>query len=62
MNQYTDRHAMRQRIEELEAQVERLQRIIDSRPAINAALPASYIDWSQKIYLLDFIQATGSHS
>lgn len=38
------------RIAELEAEVARLQRIIDSRPAINAALPESYINWSQGIY------------
>lgn len=40
------------------AENERLQRIIDSRPAINAALPESYIAWSQSIYLMESL--TGS--
>jgi len=51
--------------DELEAaanELERLQRIIDSRPAINAGLPESYIKWSQEIYLTDFLQAAGTHS
>ena len=34
-------------------EIERLRAIIDGRPAINAALPHSYIEWSQNIYLLD---------
>jgi hypothetical protein len=34
-------------------EIDRLQRIIDSRPAINAALPDSYIEWSQGIYTID---------
>ena len=45
------------RIAELEANVERLQRILDSRPAINAGLPQTYIEWSQSLYVLDAIQA-----
>lgn len=45
--------AVRAYIEEQEAEIERLRRIIDSRPAINAALPDSYIAWSQQIYLVD---------
>lgn len=44
------------------SELERLQRIIDSRPAINAALPESYIKWSQEIYLTDFLQVSGTHS
>jgi hypothetical protein len=36
-------------------EIDRLQRIIDSRPAINAALPASYIEWSQKIYATEVL-------
>ena len=34
-------------------EIDRLQRIIDSRPAINAGLPQTYIDWSQSIYLME---------
>lgn len=45
-------------IEQLRAAVERLQRIIDSRPAINAGLPQTYIDWSRGIYEIDAIQPT----
>ena len=30
-------------------EIERLQRIIDSRPAINAGLPETYIEWSHSI-------------
>lgn len=37
-------------------EIERLQRIIDSRPAINAGLPATYIKWSQEIYVTDVAQ------
>lgn len=35
------------------AEIERLQKILDSRPAINAALPSSYIHWSQSIYVME---------
>ena len=41
-------------------EIERLQRIIDSRPAINAGLPQTYIDWSRGIYQCDVLQAKGS--
>lgn len=37
---------------------DRLQRIIDSRPAINAGLPETYVEWSQSIYAMDFSHAT----
>ena len=37
--------------------IERLQAIIDSRPAINAALPQSYIDWSRSIYEIEAVQS-----
>jgi hypothetical protein len=43
----------------LEREVERLQKIIDSRPAINAALPESYIKWSQSIYTMEAVHALG---
>lgn len=36
-----------------EAERERLQALLDSRPAINAALPGSYIAWSQNIYVTE---------
>jgi hypothetical protein len=39
-------------------EIERLQRIIDSRPAINAGLPETYIKWSQSIYEMEFARAT----
>ncbi len=41
------------RIEALEAERDRLQALLDSRPAINAALPESYIKWSQGIYAVE---------
>lgn len=34
-------------------EIDRLQTVIDSRPAINAALPGSYIRWSQSIYVME---------
>jgi hypothetical protein len=40
-------------------EIDRLQRIIDSRPAINAGLPGTYIDWSQGIYQTDIAQTIG---
>lgn len=46
----------------LQAEVDRLQRVIDSRPAINAALPESYVLWSQSIYVMEFSRATGAQS
>lgn len=39
---------------EAEAERDLLQDVLDSRPAINAALPDSYIRWSQAIYSGDF--------
>ena len=35
------------------AEISRLQRILDSRPAINAGLPETYIAWSQSIYVME---------
>jgi len=40
------------------AERDRLQRIIDCRPAINAGLPHTYIEWSQSIYALDMARLT----
>lgn len=45
---------------EAKTEIERLQRIIDSRPAINAGLPETYIAWSHGIYELEFARATGA--
>lgn len=36
-------------MEDAADEIERLQRIIDSRPAINAGLPETYIQWSQGV-------------
>lgn len=38
-------------------EIKRLQKIIDSRPAINAGLPETYIKWSQSIYSMEFNHA-----
>jgi hypothetical protein len=46
-------------IRSLREQVARLQAIIDSRPAINAGLPESYIKWSQSVMLTEAAQAAG---
>lgn len=40
-------------------EIDRLQRIIDSRPAINAGLPETYIQWSQGIVQTEIAQAIG---
>lgn len=40
-------------IDEQAAEIDRLQRIIDSRPAINAGLPLTYIEWAQSIYAME---------
>jgi hypothetical protein len=46
-------------IARLTAERDRLQHILNSRPAINAGLPETYITWSQGIYMLDFIAVRG---
>jgi hypothetical protein len=38
-------------------EIERLRRVIDSRPAINAALPDTYVAWTQGIYAADILNA-----
>lgn len=48
-------HALNQAADE----IDRLQRIIDSRPAINAGLPDTYIQWSQGVMQADIAQAIG---
>lgn len=50
----SSKETMRSEIAHQASEIERLQRIIDSRPAINASLPESYIQWSQSIYALEF--------
>lgn len=44
----------------LHSEVNRLRTIIDSRPAINSGLPATYIEWSQSIYEMDMAHATAN--
>lgn len=44
-------------LSEVEAEKEMLQDILDSRPAINASLPESYIRWSQAIYSGEFVRS-----
>lgn len=39
------------------ARADRLQRILDTRPAFNAGLPQTYIEWSQSIYIMDAAHA-----
>ena len=53
-----NRYVFRQAAEE----IDRLQRILDSRPAINAGLPESYVLWSQSIYVMEFNHATAQPS
>ena len=50
------------RIAELESEVARLRRIIDSRPAINAGLPQTYIEWSQSIYQIEVNKAMNANN
>lgn len=45
-------------IESQAAEIERLQRIIDSRPAINAGLVEAYVKWTSSIYAMDIMNAT----
>ena len=40
-------------------EIERLQKIIDSRPAINAGLPETYIKWSQSVYTMEAVHMLG---
>jgi hypothetical protein len=47
------------RLEAAEAECARLQRVIDSRPAINAGLPETYIEWSRGVYALEIGRAAG---
>ena len=46
---------------ELRAEIRRLQAVIDSRPAINAGLPETYIRWSQSIYAMEAMRAAGQN-
>lgn len=39
------------------ARADRLQHILDTRPAINAGLTQTYIEWSQSIYIMDAAHA-----
>ena len=44
-------------VEPYQAEIARMQRIIDSRPAINAGLPQTYIEWSHSIYQMEAARA-----
>lgn len=44
------------------AEIARLQRIIDSRPAMNAGLQEAYAAWSSGIYESEFARAAGHDS
>ena len=43
----------------LRAERDRLQLILDSRPAINTGLLEAYIEWTQGVYLADMGNAVG---
>lgn len=55
-------HPSTQIAKRVAVEIERLQRIIDSRPAINAGLPESYIKWSQSIYEMEAAHVRGCDS
>lgn len=38
---------------------DRLQRILDSRPAVNAGLPDTYVAWTQGIYEMELARKLG---
>jgi len=44
---------------QLKAERDRLQSILDSRPAINTGLLEAYIEWTQGVYLADMGKAVG---
>lgn len=46
-------------MEDAADEIDRLQRIIDSRHAINAGLPETYIQWSQGVMQTDIARAIG---
>lgn len=48
-----------ERVRQAADEIERLQRVLDSRPAINAGLPDSYVRWSQSIYVMEHARAQG---
>ena len=48
-------------LDDAKAEARNFQEILDSRPAINAGLPESYIRWSQSIYSGDIIRASLGH-
>lgn len=49
--------ALMEAVEEQKAERALLQDILDSRPAINAGLPESYVRWSQAIYSGEIFRA-----
>lgn len=51
-------HATKCLMGRLKADRDRLQRLLDSRPAINAGLPETYIAWSRQVYESDIWNAS----
>lgn len=47
------KRSLEEELAHMTAERDRLQRILDSRPAINAALVQNYAAWSASIYLTD---------
>ena len=47
-------------VAELIAERDKLQFILDNRPAINTGLPESYIKWSQNIYVIERVAKIGA--
>ena len=56
---HPEAHEAAKMLRQQHAEIERLQRIIDSRPAINDGLPETYIKWSQGIYASEYVQDVG---
>ena len=48
-------------VDALIAERDKLQFILDNRPAINAGLPDSYIKWSQNIYVIERAAKIGAN-
>lgn len=49
---------LKEALEQMTAERDLLQDILDGRPAINAGLPETYVRWSQSIYSGDAVRAT----
>lgn len=49
--------ALRRALANERDRAERLQMVLDSRPAINAGLPESYVRWSAQVGEMEFLRA-----